>query len=159
MKLLTASAAAVGLSLMAMSASQAVPLAPLDQSVSSDTIRVAGGCGPGWHRGPYGGCRPMYNCPPGWHSGPFVGHLSRQRFGELGVLAHLWPQRFRCIRFAGRVVIVGAHDEQRRSRDERNFVHHGLAIDHLRRADKGAQPARIFRTALDVEARVDERRD
>jgi hypothetical protein len=48
-------------------------LAPLDQAVASDasTIPVAGGCGPGWHRGPYGGCRPMYNCPPGWHSGPF----------------------------------------------------------------------------------------
>jgi hypothetical protein len=48
-----------------------MPLAPLDRAVSADTIRVAGGCGPGWHRGPYGGCRPMYNCPPGWHSGPF----------------------------------------------------------------------------------------
>ena len=79
MKLLTASAFAVGLSLMAMSASQAMPLAPLDQSVSSDTIRVAGGCGPGWHRGPYGGCRPMFNCPPGWHSGPFGRHCFRNR--------------------------------------------------------------------------------
>jgi hypothetical protein len=77
MKLLTASAFAVGLSLMAMSASRAMPLAPLDQSVSSDTVRVAGGCGPGWHRGPYGGCRPMYNCPPGWHSGPFGRHCFR----------------------------------------------------------------------------------
>jgi hypothetical protein len=48
-----------------------MPLAPLDQAASADVIRVAGGCGPGWHRGPYGGCRPMYNCPPGWHSGPF----------------------------------------------------------------------------------------
>ena len=46
-KLLTAFAFAIGLGLIAMSASQAMPLAPLDQSVSSDTIRVAGGCGPG----------------------------------------------------------------------------------------------------------------
>jgi hypothetical protein len=23
----------------------------------SDVIQVAGGCGPGWHRGPWGGCR------------------------------------------------------------------------------------------------------
>ena len=60
MKFLAASFA-IGLSLAAMTASQAMPLAPLDQA----------GCGPGWHRGPYGGCRPMYNCPPGWHSGPF----------------------------------------------------------------------------------------
>ena len=71
MKILGTFAFALGLSLMAMSASRAMPLAPLDPSLSSDTILVAGGCGPGWHRGPYGGCRPMYNCPPGWHSGPF----------------------------------------------------------------------------------------
>jgi hypothetical protein len=70
MKVFAASAFAIGLGLMAVSA-QAMPLAPLDQAVSTDTIRVAGGCGPGWHRGPYGGCRPMFNCPPGWHSGPF----------------------------------------------------------------------------------------
>ena len=59
------------------SASAAMPLAPLDQAVSTDTIRVAGGCGPGWHRGPYGGCRPMFNCPPGWHSGPYGRHCFR----------------------------------------------------------------------------------
>jgi hypothetical protein len=71
MKILAASAFALGLSFAAISASQAMPLAQLDQSVSSDTIRVAGGCGPGFHRGPYGGCRPMFNCPPGWHPGPY----------------------------------------------------------------------------------------
>jgi hypothetical protein len=71
MKILAASAFAIGLSLAAVSVSTAMPVAPLDRSVAADTIRVAGGCGPGWHRGPYGGCRPMYNCPPGWHSGPF----------------------------------------------------------------------------------------
>jgi hypothetical protein len=81
MKLLVASVVALGLSFLgfsfaAMTASQAMPLAPLDQAASADTIRVAGGCGPGWHRGPYGGCRPMFNCPPGWHSGPF----GRRRF-------------------------------------------------------------------------------
>ena len=65
MKMLAASAFAICLSLAAVSASRAMPLAPLDQAVSTDTIRVAGGCGPGWHRGPYGGCRPLYNCPPG----------------------------------------------------------------------------------------------
>jgi hypothetical protein len=71
MKLLAAAAVALGLSLTAMTASQAMPLAPLDQAATADTIRVAGGCGPGWHRGPYGGCRPMFNCPPGFHSGPY----------------------------------------------------------------------------------------
>jgi hypothetical protein len=76
MKFLAASLFAIGVSLAA-SASQAMPVAPLDQTASADTIRVAGGCGPGWHRGPYGGCRPMYNCPPGWHSGPFGRHCFR----------------------------------------------------------------------------------
>jgi hypothetical protein len=71
MKLFAASAFAIGLSLAAMTTSQAMPVAPLDQPPSADIIRVAGGCGWGFHRGPYGGCRPMYNCPPGWHSGPF----------------------------------------------------------------------------------------
>jgi hypothetical protein len=75
-KLLAASALALGLTLglgmMGATAAQAMPLAPVaDQAASGDVILVAGGCGPGWHRGPYGGCRPMYNCPPGWHSGPF----------------------------------------------------------------------------------------
>ena len=79
MKILAASALALGLGLAAMSASQAMPIAPLDpaQAASDNTIRVAGGCGAGWHRGPYGGCRPMYNCPPGWHSGPFGRHCFR----------------------------------------------------------------------------------
>jgi hypothetical protein len=71
MKMLGVLVFAFGLGLVAMSASQAMPVAPLDQSVSTDTIQVAQGCGPGWHRGPYGRCRPMFNCPPGWHSGPF----------------------------------------------------------------------------------------
>jgi hypothetical protein len=71
-RLFAASAFALGLGLMGMTASQAMPLAPaVDRGASPEVILVAGGCGPGWHRGPYGGCRPMYNCPPGWHSGPF----------------------------------------------------------------------------------------
>jgi hypothetical protein len=73
MKLLAATAVALGLSFAAMTSSQAMPLAPLAPTIFGETaiIPVAGGCGPGWHRGPYGGCRPMYNCPPGWHSGPY----------------------------------------------------------------------------------------
>ena len=73
MKILAASLFAIGVSLAAMSASQAMPVAPLDQAVSEDAamIPVYGGCGWGGHRGPYGGCRPLYNCPPGWHSGPY----------------------------------------------------------------------------------------
>ena len=36
---------------------QAMPAAPLQQGEAADIVKVAGGCGPGWHRGPYGGCR------------------------------------------------------------------------------------------------------
>jgi hypothetical protein len=73
MKLLVTSAFALGISLAALSGAQAMPVAPLDQSraASSDLIQVFGGCGPGMHRGPYGGCRPLYNCPPGFHTGPY----------------------------------------------------------------------------------------
>jgi hypothetical protein len=77
-KIMTAPALMLGLALgaISLSAAQAAPLAPVMPAVeqgvpSAELIPVAGGCGPGWHRGPYGGCRPMYNCPPGWHSGPF----------------------------------------------------------------------------------------
>jgi len=38
-------------------AAQAVPMAP-GQTPASMIIKVEGGCGPGFHRGPYGGCRP-----------------------------------------------------------------------------------------------------
>ena len=71
MRILAASAFAIGLSFAAISASQAMPVAPLGQSVSADTIRVADGCGLGFHRGPYGACRPLFSCPPGWHPGPY----------------------------------------------------------------------------------------
>jgi hypothetical protein len=35
----------------------AMPLAPVAPSTHADVIQVAGGCGPGMHRGPRGGCR------------------------------------------------------------------------------------------------------
>ncbi len=68
MKLLAASALALGL--FAPTTSQAMPLAPAVAG-GAVVIPVAGGCGWGWHRGPFGGCRPMYNCPRGFHSGPY----------------------------------------------------------------------------------------
>jgi len=52
-------------------------LAPLAQAPNADIIEVAGGCGPGWHRGPYGGCRRNYArpylhaCPRGWYLGRY----------------------------------------------------------------------------------------
>lgn len=41
----------------------AMPLAPTGPAASGDVIQVAGGCGPGFHRGPYGGCRPNRGGP------------------------------------------------------------------------------------------------
>ena len=46
-----------GVSFFCVAASQAMPLTPLDQTQAGLTIPVAGGCGVGFHRGPYGGCR------------------------------------------------------------------------------------------------------
>jgi hypothetical protein len=70
MKLLAASVLALGLGLAGVSASQAMPVAPVAPS-QAEVIQVAQGCGPGFHRGPYGACRPLYSCPAGWHPGPY----------------------------------------------------------------------------------------
>ena len=61
---------------VAISSAQAMPLAPFGAQGNGDIIAVAGGCGAGWHRGPYGGClRNFANpaahaCPRGFHIGP-----------------------------------------------------------------------------------------
>jgi hypothetical protein len=39
-------------------AANAMPLAPVAPTANADIIQVAQGCGPGFHRGPGGGCRP-----------------------------------------------------------------------------------------------------
>jgi hypothetical protein len=55
---------------------QAMPLAPVYSTANANIIQVAGGCGPGWHRGPYGGCLrnfadpAAHACPRGFHIGP-----------------------------------------------------------------------------------------
>jgi hypothetical protein len=48
---------AVAVSFICVVTAQSMPLASLEQAQTSLTIPVAGGCGPGFHRGPYGGCR------------------------------------------------------------------------------------------------------
>jgi hypothetical protein len=48
---------AIGIGFFCVAAAQSMPLAPLEQAQTSLTIPVAGGCGPGFHRSPYGGCR------------------------------------------------------------------------------------------------------
>ena len=73
---------------------EAVPIAPLDSELNSDVSLVAGGCGAGFHPGPYGHCRPNAVvvapavvapvgpvvvvpgriCPLGMHLGPYHRH-------------------------------------------------------------------------------------
>ncbi|UFZ03667.1 hypothetical protein LQG66_31370 [Bradyrhizobium ontarionense] len=63
------------LGILTVSAS-AMPLAAIKTGPQAAVIQVAGGCGPGWHRGPYGGCRrnfanpAAHACPRGFHIGP-----------------------------------------------------------------------------------------
>jgi hypothetical protein len=71
MKKLIAVAFLAGTGLFGVSASQAMPIPALDQTQAGMITKVADGCGPGFHRGPYGHCRPLFSCPPGWHTGPF----------------------------------------------------------------------------------------
>jgi hypothetical protein len=62
---------------MMVAGASAAPLAPTAPSATTDISEVAGGCGPGWHRGPYGGCRRNYAqpwlhaCPRGWYLGRY----------------------------------------------------------------------------------------
>ena len=55
--------AVVAVAAFAAVEAQAFPSAPATSSGNADVILVAGGCGPGFHRGPHGGCRP--NVGPG----------------------------------------------------------------------------------------------
>ena len=55
LKKLSTLVAAGAFAVLIAPAAQALTPAPL--STTTDVIHVAGGCGPGWHRGPYGGCR------------------------------------------------------------------------------------------------------
>jgi hypothetical protein len=68
---------------------QALPMAPAQAGAQASVILVEGGCGPGFHRGEFGRCRPNERevivapvpgvvvveprgriCPPGTHLGP-----------------------------------------------------------------------------------------
>jgi len=83
--------ACIGLaSIWFAAAADAAPIAPIP-SLDSLTVPVAGGCGPGRWRGPWGHCRstpyygrlpggwyqppphPFFGCPPGYWRGPW-GH-------------------------------------------------------------------------------------
>jgi len=97
MKYVSAAAAAMMAAVVSLNA-QALPLSPAQSGQVEPLVTlVAGGCGPGFHRGPYGGCRANREavvvvpgaavvvepvapivapvvvapaCPPGFHLGP-----------------------------------------------------------------------------------------
>jgi hypothetical protein len=85
-------ASALGL-IVGMPNAQAMPINHIGNG-DAQVILVSGGCGPYWHRGPYGGCRPGGQlgyppgrgpvafiqgpgggrfCPPGYHLGQYGG--------------------------------------------------------------------------------------
>jgi hypothetical protein len=92
-KYVSASAIAILFSVVSFNA-QALPAAPSSSEYGpSDVTLIAGGCGIGLHRGPYGGCRvngvgaavvvapaaPVVvvaprACPLGFHLGPYRRH-------------------------------------------------------------------------------------
>jgi hypothetical protein len=57
--LLVAAALAVS-AMVAGPAAQAFTVPAQPAPADENVVRVAGGCGLGWHRGPWGGCRPNY---------------------------------------------------------------------------------------------------
>jgi hypothetical protein len=93
MKFASTAAAAMMAAVVSFSA-QALPLSPAQSGQAEPLVTlVAGGCGPGFHRGPGGGCHPNREavvvvpgaavvvepvapvvvapvCPPGFHLGP-----------------------------------------------------------------------------------------
>ncbi len=74
MKVLLTLFAAVVTALVFTSADlKAAPIGPLHAESGSALILVAQGCGVGWHRGPFGGCRrnlsPAWPC--WWTRGPY----------------------------------------------------------------------------------------
>jgi hypothetical protein len=71
MKTLIAAALLASAGMFAAVSSQAMPIAAVSQDAASGVIKVADGCGPEGHRGPYGHCRARYSCPWGWHPGPY----------------------------------------------------------------------------------------
>jgi hypothetical protein len=68
-------AAFLAATLIGAGAANAMPLVPIAPD-NTGIIKVAGGCGPGFHRDPYGGCLQTYAnpdahvCPGGYHIGP-----------------------------------------------------------------------------------------
>jgi hypothetical protein len=72
---------ALGSFLFVSAGAWAFPAAPLESKAAPGVILVAEGCGPGYHRGWFGRCRPneipRRACEPGWHFSRLRGHCVR----------------------------------------------------------------------------------
>ncbi|MFZ0055445.1 MAG: hypothetical protein WAL09_11645 [Pseudolabrys sp.] len=77
-------AAAIGVSLFCVAATSAMPLALLEQTQASLTIPVAGSCGLGFHRDPYGECRRN-----GYYGGAYYGGVGGAHYGG-AVARQVW---------------------------------------------------------------------
>ena len=81
--------AALGLATL-VGAAQAMPVGPVAAGDDAALTLVAGGCGPGFHRGPWGGCRPnfgprrFYGPRPFYGPGRFAGPRCIVRRGPWG---------------------------------------------------------------------------
>ena len=65
MRTVLTTCAALGLVVMLTATDlKAAPVGRLSAGAGSDLLLVAEGCGVGWHRGPFGGCR--RNLSPAW---------------------------------------------------------------------------------------------
>jgi hypothetical protein len=60
MRNLLASSMLAATVMVAAPAANAFTLPAQPGAADENVVRVAGGCGLAWHRGPYGGCRPNY---------------------------------------------------------------------------------------------------
>lgn len=80
-------ALAAGASLAFSVGAEAMPAAPVAQQAAPEVTLVAGGCGIGFHRGPYGGCRPNYYRPAYGYYRPYYRPYARCgiRVGPIGI--------------------------------------------------------------------------
>ncbi len=73
--LLTMCAAVAAVVVRAGADAKAAPIGAMHVEQDGNLVLVAQGCGRGWHRGPYGGCRrnmsPAWPC--WWVRGPYGG--------------------------------------------------------------------------------------
>ncbi|CCE11978.1 conserved exported hypothetical protein [Bradyrhizobium sp. STM 3843] len=91
MRKLLLSIALAATAALAGSAAQAFTLPAQPSATEDNIVRVAGGCGLGWHRGPWGGCRPNYYYGAGYaYVGPGYYHPAGACFWRVTPYGRRW---------------------------------------------------------------------